>query len=100
MSGLYLFWKEKMEALAMRPSCRRVKVFGENVRMGSSLAGSPENLSWAKLWMKKLNLVATLPRLDSMSLQVEPERQRACLDWPWYGCGYSQAEPYFYCIRL
>lgn len=37
--------------------------------MGSSLAGRPENRSWAKLWMKKLNLVATLPRLDSMSLE-------------------------------
>lgn len=37
--------------------------------MGSSLAGRPENRSWARLWMKKLNLVATLPRLDSISLQ-------------------------------
>lgn len=37
--------------------------------MGSSLAGRPENRSWARLWIKKLNLVATLPRLDSISLE-------------------------------
>lgn len=42
--------------------------------MGSSLAGSPENLSWARLWMKKLNLVATLPRLDSMSLDENTDQ--------------------------
>lgn len=53
----------------MRPSCFRVYVLGEKDRMGSSLAGRPENRSWARLWMKKLNLVATLPRLDSISLE-------------------------------
>lgn len=53
----------------MRPSCFKVYVLGENDRMGSSLAGKPENRSWARLWMKKLNLVATLPRLDSISLE-------------------------------
>ena len=41
--------------------------------MGSSLAGRPEKRSWARLWMKKLNLVAMLPRLDSISL---PRRGR------------------------
>lgn len=37
--------------------------------MGSSLEGRPEKRSWAKLWMKKLNFVATLPRLDSINLE-------------------------------
>lgn len=73
MSGLYLFWKEKMAACRMRPSCFSVEVFGEKDRMGSSLAGRPEKRSCARLWMKKLNLVAMLPRLDSISLQGETE---------------------------
>lgn len=71
---MYLFWKEKMEAWTMRPSCFRVYVLGEKDRMGSSLAGKPENRSWARLWMKKLNLVATLPRLDSISLERRGNR--------------------------
>lgn len=65
----------------MRPSCFRVYVFGEKERIGSSLAGRPENRSWARLWMKKLNLVATLPRLDSMSLgQLENKGRKSALD--------------------
>lgn len=53
----------------------RVYVFGEKDRMGSSLEGRPEKRSCARLWMKKLNLVATLPRLDSINLG-EGERRR------------------------
>lgn len=62
----------------MRPSCFRVYVLGEKDRMGSSLAGKPENRSWARLWMKKLNLVATLPRLDSISLERRAVKRKKC----------------------
>lgn len=58
----------------MRPSCFMVYVLGEKDRMGSSLAGRPENRNWARLWMKKLNLVAMLPRLDSISLRRGGEK--------------------------
>ena len=38
--------------------------------MGSSLDGRPEKRSWARLWMKKLNFVAMLPKLDSINLGI------------------------------
>lgn len=65
--------------------------------MGSSLAGRPENRSWARLWMKKLNLVATLPRLDSISLQgsqTKPNHntlekvQNICVSWRVSACAH------------
>lgn len=46
-----------------------VYVRGAKDRMGSSLEGRPEKRNWAKLWIKKLNFVATLPRLDSINLE-------------------------------
>lgn len=58
--------------------------------MGSSLAGRPENRSCARLWMKKLNLVATLPRLVSINLQGSQTKhnhntlekvQNVCVSW-------------------
>lgn len=57
-----------MDASLIQPSCFSVHVRGEKERMGSSLDGRPEKRSWAKLWIKKLNFVATLPRLDSINL--------------------------------
>lgn len=41
-----------------------------------SRSSEPVNFIWARLWMKKLSFVATLPRLDSINLVQENTKRR------------------------